>query len=82
MIRTQIQLQEPIYDRIRALAARQHRSMAACMRDAIVAFVAQDEASADGLTDIAGKFRPLPMDQVKEHDRQWADATLRKGRRR
>ena len=77
MIRTQIQLDEDIYGQLREFAMHQHRSMAACIRDAINAFLRQANDKGDDLSDIAGKFPPLPMDGVKEHDRVWADSVVR-----
>ena len=77
MIRTQIQLQDSVYDKLRDTAVRQRRSMAACVRDAILAIIRQAEASTDDLSDIAGKFKPLRGDEVKGHDRAWAEAAVR-----
>jgi hypothetical protein len=76
MIRTQIQLDDKAYNELRHVALRQHRSMAACIRDAIAAFLKQVEPEKDDLSDIAGKFQPMSMDGVKDHDRHWAEAAL------
>jgi hypothetical protein len=81
MIRTQVQIEEPIYERLRQVSTREHRSMSACVREALVAFLTRAEASPDDLSDIAGRFRPLDMEGVKEHDRVWADAIAREGPR-
>jgi hypothetical protein len=79
MIRTQIQLDEHSYSLLRETALQRHRSMAACIRIAIEQFLRDVAGSTDDLSDIAGKFRPLPMDGIKEHDRLWADAVMKKG---
>ena len=63
-----------MYEAVRRLAAEQHRSIAACVREALAAYLVQAERGSDDLSDIAGKFRPLPADDVKPHDRDWAAA--------
>ena len=74
MIRTQIQLAKPDYERLREAALRQRRSMADCIREGIALFLTRSESSADDLADVAGKFRPLAMDQLTRHDRWLAEA--------
>jgi len=76
MIRTQMQIDEDVYAALRQVAARQHCSIAACVREAIAEYLCKAEDGTDDLSDIAGKFRPLPPDDVKAHDRYWADAVL------
>jgi hypothetical protein len=78
MIRTQIQLDEHSYAMLRETALHRHRSMAACIRTAIEQFLRDADSGTDDLSDIAGRFRPLPMDDVKGHDRQWAEAVMNK----
>ena len=78
MIRTQIQLDENSYTLLRQTALNRHRSMAACIRSAIEQFLRDADAGTDDISDIAGRFRPLPMDKVKGHDRQWAEAVIGK----
>jgi hypothetical protein len=77
MIRTQIQLQNRLYAELRETAIRQHRSMAACIRDAVVSFLRQSATDVNDLSDIAGKFQPMPTDEMKDHDRVWAEAVVR-----
>ena len=74
MIRTQIQLAKPDYERLREAAVRQRRSMADCIREGITLFLTRSASSADDLADVAGKFRPLAMDQLKKHDRWLVEA--------
>ena len=52
--------------------------MAACIRTAIERYLREEECGLDDLSDVAGRFRPLPMDGVKEHDREWAEAAMSK----
>ena len=76
MIRTQIQLENDVYGQLRQFAVQRHRSMAACIRDAIGLFLVQAKGPGDDLSDIAGKFKPSPMDGIKDHDRSWAEASI------
>ncbi len=76
MIRTQMQIDEDMYAALREVATREQRSIAACVREAIAEYLCRAETAADDLSDIAGKFHPLPPDEVKAHDRYWADAVL------
>ena len=76
MTRTQIQIEDDVYEQLRQLAVHRHRSMAACVRDAITLFLNQAEGDRDDLSDVAGKFRPLSADGIKDHDRIWADSVI------
>lgn len=77
MIRTQIQLDESLYEQLRQKAVAQRRSMAACIREAIEAFLKQAESQENDLSEIAGKFRPLDhSEDLKDHDRVWSDAAV------
>ena len=49
-----------------ALASRQRRSMADCIREGIHLLLDRTEARADDLSDIAGKFRPVSLEDLKE----------------
>ena len=74
MLRTQIQLGEECYRKLREVAARQHRSMADCIRQGISLFLKQSEEEEEGLSEIAGKFPATNSGNVKRHDRFWADS--------
>jgi len=74
MIRTQIQLPEEEFARLRNAASRQHRSMADCIREGIALYLAATEAAATDLAVLAGRFKPRPIDDLKAHDRVWIDA--------
>jgi Arc/MetJ-type ribon-helix-helix transcriptional regulator len=69
MIRTQIQLPEHEYEELRQAAARERRSMADCIREGIRWFLGRRRGADEELAAIAGKFRPLPLDDLKPHDR-------------
>lgn len=78
MIRTQIQLDEHFHTLLRETALRKHLSMAACIRTAIEQFLRESDSVNDDLSAVAGRFSPLPMGDVKGHDRQWAEAIMNK----
>jgi hypothetical protein len=77
MIRTQIQLPEDESRRLREVAARQHRSVADCIREGIGLFLTKAETRQQGFADVAGQFRPQPPDDLKPHDHWWGDSQRR-----
>jgi len=81
MIRTQIQLPEAEYEELRAIAARDRRSMADCIREGIRWFLGKKRRKSSPLADVAGKFRPLSPSDLKDHDRWLADAISRSKKR-
>jgi ribbon-helix-helix CopG family protein len=76
MIRTQIQLPEKEYRELQKTAVRQNKSMAHCIRVAIRMFLNHSAAEHDDLESIAGKFRPLPLTDLKDHDRWISEAII------
>jgi len=77
MIRTQLQLSEEQYQQLRERAARDHISIAKQIREALsLYFGKSDSTHGKKIGDIAGKFRPLAMDDLKDHDRWLAEAIL------
>ena len=76
MIRTQIQLPEAEYRELQEIAASERRSIADCIREGIRWFLSRSRAQRDDLEEIAGKFRPLPVEDLKPHDRWIAEAVL------
>ncbi len=78
MIRTQIQLPEAEYEQLREVATRERRSLADCIREGIRLFLSRFQTGADDLRDIAGKFKPLPLKDLKPHDRWLAEAAGRR----
>ena len=75
MVRTQIQLPEEDYERLKLAASRQGRSMADCIREGIGLFLRQVDQGRRDLLAIPA-FLPGAMDDLKEHDRWWAEAAL------
>ena len=76
MVRTQVQLAEDNYQRLRQVAARQRRSVADCVREGVTLFLRKSEEQPGSLEEIAGKFPPLATAGLKEHDAWWAEAAL------
>lgn len=75
MIRTQIQLPDLEHENLRRLANRLNRSMADCVREAVAAYISRADP-ANGVLELAGRFPPIASDELKEHDRWWAEALL------
>ena len=71
MIRTQIQLPEAEYQRLRAEAQRQGRSMADCIREGIGLYLASARAERADLLSLAGRFSPRDSSDLKPHDAAW-----------
>ena len=76
MIRTQIQLSKEDYETLRQVAAQEGRSMADCIREALGLFFRRSRAGQDNLEEVAGKFRPRPVNRLKRHDRWLAEAVI------
>ena len=76
MIRTQIQLPEDQYRALRAAATKTRRSMADCIREGIRLFLKKSRAAEGGLEEIAGKFRPRGVKDLKPHDRWLVESIL------
>lgn len=79
VIRTQIQLSDEDYRKLKTIAAREGRSMADCIREGILLFFRQVSSDAQDLDSIAGAFRPVSLEDLKPHDRHWAE-TIGRGR--
>ena len=78
MIRTQIQLSEEQYNKLRAIGARDDKGLAEQVREAVGLYLSgAARRTGAPLSDLAGKFHCLPpsaMDELKPHDRWLADA--------
>ena len=74
MVRTQIQLTEAQAEGLKALAARQGRSMADLIRTSVdslledAGHVSRDERRRRGLS-VVGRYRSGPRDLSERHDR-------------
>ena len=82
MRRTQIQLPEDEYRELKDVAARERRSMADCIREGIRLFVKRSRTAESDLEEIAGKFRPQPVKDLKPHDRWLVESILSRKTRR
>ncbi len=77
MIRTQVQLPQEQHARLRHRAALLHKSVAQQIREALTLYFEYTTPSKTrSIRDVAGKFGPLPMDDLKDHDRGFAEAIL------
>jgi hypothetical protein len=74
LIRTQIQLSEEDYEKLKVIAVRQKKSMAECIREGIQLFLLGVPSGGTDLESLAGSFRPLGSNDLKPHDAQWACA--------
>lgn len=75
MIRTQIQLPEADYEKLRQRAADARTSMAQQVREAIAQYLASGKKPQLPLDAIIGKHRPrLSLDDLKDHDRWFVEA--------
>ncbi len=76
MIRTQVQLSERHYEILRRRSLQTRKSMAQQIREALNLYLRSEEMADDDLSDIAGRFKALPMQELKAHDRQFVEAIL------
>lgn len=75
MVRTQIQLPEEDYEQLRLVASRQGRSLADCVREGVGLFLRRSQAETCDFSRLP-TFQAQPSDDLKDHDRWWADAIL------
>jgi hypothetical protein len=75
MIKTQVQLEEWQYRAAKQESARTSRSLSDMVREGL-ALVLHRAAGAprSSLESLAGKYEPRPVDDLKPHDRAWAEA--------
>lgn len=75
MIKTQVQLEEWQYQALKRLSRRESRSIADLVRESVAQLVRRaDRRAMRPLDQIAGKYRPRDTDDLKQHDRAWADS--------
>jgi hypothetical protein len=75
MIKTQIQLEPWQHEKLKELSRRQSRSIADLIRESVTHLLRARELDAlPPLREVAGKYRPIPVDDLKEHDRAWSEA--------
>lgn len=69
MIRTQIQLEEQDFQRLKRQAARRSCSVSAFVRDSVKAALVESERESESLVmELAGKYRSGLPDLSKNHD--------------
>ncbi len=74
MIRTQIQLEGEQHRALKAKAAREARSLSEEVREAVALYLSHSSRRSGNLRRISGKYSPIPTDDLKPHDRDWADS--------
>lgn len=77
MIKTQVQLEEWQYEAAKKAGAATSRSMSDIIREGL-ALVLPKLGQGGGrkpLASIAGKYRPSPLQDLKDHDRGWAESS-------
>ncbi|MGI8739743.1 MAG: ribbon-helix-helix protein, CopG family [Gammaproteobacteria bacterium] len=78
MVRTQIQLTEPQYQRLKALSSAQRRSLSQLIREAVDAHLSQGQAPRAALyrdaLAIVGRHQADVDDAAAAHDRYLSDA--------
>ena len=77
MLRTQVQIPEQQLKKLRQLSKRMGKSVAQQVREALDLYLGRLERQALGsLADIAGRFRPIPIEDLKGHDRAFIEGIL------
>lgn len=75
MVKTQIQLEEWQYQAAKKFGATSGRSLSDMVREGVTLVLDrvahQPSVSLDSL---AGKYQPLPVDDLKTHDRAWVES--------
>jgi len=81
MKRIQIQLPDDEFGKLKNAAAREHRSIADCIREGIRLFLGRSRTAEGDLEEIAGKFRPQLVKDLKPHDRWLVESILSRPKR-
>ncbi len=82
MIRTQIQLEEAQFDLIRSEAAKKNISVAGLVREALARYLKSPrQVALRNLATLRPAFKPIPMDDLSDHDRWFAEAIMDSKRR-
>jgi hypothetical protein len=75
MIKTQVQLEEWQYRAAKQESARTSRSLSDLVREGLALVLKRSaHQSRQPLEGLAGKYQPRPIDDLKPHDRAWAEA--------
>lgn len=73
MKKTQIYVDARQYEALKARAAKESRSMADLIREAVTRLLEQG-GDARPLDEVAGRYRPMETVDLKPHDAEWAAA--------
>ena len=75
MIKTQVQLEEWQYQAAKKAGAVTSRSMSDIIREGLSMVLPKlGQAGQKPLAAIAGKYRPLDSQGLKDHDRRWVES--------
>lgn len=75
MIKTQIQLEEWQYNDLKQVGVLNDRSFSDVVRESVSLFLKSKKNGALApLESLAGKYTALPTDDLKMHDRVWAQS--------
>ena len=75
MIKTQVQLEEWQYEAAKKAGAATSRSMSDIIREGLTLVLPKlGQAGRKPLAAVAGKYRPLPGNDLKNHDRDWVES--------
>ena len=75
MIKTQVQLENWQYEAAKKAGAATSRSMSDIIREGLSLVLPKlGQGGRKPLAAIAGKYRSLPLQDLKDHDRGWAES--------
>lgn len=75
MIKTQIQLEDWQYSSLKRAGAEAGRSMSDVIRESVSLFLKTKKKGAPGsLEALAGKYSSRTVEDLKSHDRGWAES--------
>jgi hypothetical protein len=75
MIKTQVQLEKWQYQAAKSESARTSRSLSDLVREGLAAVLRKSALRPrQSLEELAGKYEPRSTEDLKAHDRAWADS--------
>ena len=75
MIKTQVQLEEWQYQAAKKAGVATSRSMSDIIREGLSLVLPRlGQGGQKPLAAVAGKYRTLPLQDLKDHDRGWAES--------
>jgi hypothetical protein len=85
MIKTQIQLKEDDYKKLREIGIREDKGLAEQVREAVSMYLARhSDSPLPPVSGLKGRFHRMPspaIDELKPHDRWFAESVLESKRR-